>query len=53
MSDFKPGDIVSHPVVGTVRVLSVNERGHLQTGAIGRVAIFRALRPEDCTKVPQ
>jgi hypothetical protein len=48
---YKPGDIVSHPIVGTVRVLSVNERGHLMTGATDRVAIFRALRPEDCRMV--
>lgn len=44
---FQRGDIIEHPVIGKVRVMS--QRGEkVFCGAIGRVAIFRAVFEKHC-----
>lgn len=50
-NSFAKGDVVEHPVVGRVRVLSVNADGNLITRPWGRVAVNRAILPQDCKLV--
>jgi hypothetical protein len=44
---FQRGDIIEHPVIGKVRVMS-QEGEKVFCGAIGRVAIFRAVLEKHC-----
>ena len=50
MGIFNRGDTIDHPVIGRVRVLS-QEGEKVFCGAIGRVAVFRAVLAKDCALV--
>ena len=51
MNSFAKGDVVEHPVIGRVRVLSVNAGDHMITKPIDRLAFNRAILPQDCKLV--
>lgn len=53
MKTFEPGDLVEHPIVGRVVVLSINDDGNLITRPEKRVAVNRAILPAECTLVEE
>lgn len=53
MQTVEPGDLVDHPIVGRVVVLSINDDGNLITRPENRVAVNRAILPSDCTLVEE